>query len=88
MNLPYRHVPKEFNLNAFWYELSRDDRYDTSNSKGIIIRNRWVHMAQQLLAYGLIAREDSLKVPHLFELYVLYSMLKGDRIDPGSNLVN
>jgi len=39
MDLPYCHVPKGYNPNAFWHELSGDHMYDTSNSKGIAIRN-------------------------------------------------
>ena len=45
-------------------------------------------MAQRLLACGLFAREDSLNVPCLLELYFSYSMLQGDRLDPGSFLVS
>ena len=33
MDLPYRHVLKNFNSNAFWNEISGDYRYDTYNSK-------------------------------------------------------
>jgi len=42
MDLPYRHVPKDFNPNAFWHELSMDHRYDISNSKGAVIRNLYI----------------------------------------------
>jgi len=45
-------------------------------------------VTQRLLACGLFAREDSLNVPRLFELYFLYSIPEGDRIDPESFLVN
>jgi len=43
MYLPYRHVPKEFKSNAFWYEIFEDYQYDTSKSKDIIIRNSYIH---------------------------------------------
>ena len=56
MNLPYRHVPKEFNLNAFWHEIFWGYRYDTSNPKCIVIRNPCILLAQRLLACGLFAR--------------------------------
>jgi len=88
MDLPYHHVPKEFNPNAFWYELYGDHWYDTSNSKDIIIPNAYICVAQQLLACGLFAWEDSLNVPRLSEVYFLYSMLEGDRIGPWSFLAN
>ena len=88
MNLPYLHVPKEFNPNAFWYELFGDHQYDTSNSKGTVIRNPCIRVTQWLLACGFFAKEDSLNVSSLSELYVLYNMLKGDHIDPGSFFVN
>ena len=45
-------------------------------------------MAQWLLACGLFAREDSLNVPRLLELYFLYRMLEGDRTGLGQFLVN
>jgi len=45
-------------------------------------------VAQQLIACGLFAREDSLNVPCLCELYFLFSILEGDSIDHGSFLVN
>jgi len=35
-DLPYRHVPKEFNPHAFWHEIFGDHWYDTRNSKGTI----------------------------------------------------
>jgi len=88
MDLPYRHVPKEFNRNTFWYEISGDHWYDTNNSKGTIIRNPCIQVAQRLLACGLFARDDSLNVSHLSELYFLYSILQGNQLDPGSSLVN
>jgi len=46
MDLPYQHVPKEFNSNAFWHQLSGVHHYDTSNSKGTIIRNPCIRVAQ------------------------------------------
>jgi len=88
MNLPYHLVPKEFNPNAFWYEFFQDHWYDTSNSKGTVFRNPCIQVAKRLLACGLFSREDSLNVPRQSELHVLYSMLQGDRLDPGSSLVN
>ena len=45
MDLPYRHLPKDFNLNVFWNEISRDYRYDMSNSKGTVIRNSYIRVA-------------------------------------------
>jgi len=45
-------------------------------------------VVQQLLACGLFVKEDSLNVPHLFELYFLHNMLEGDPIDPVSFFVN
>ena len=88
MDLPCRHVPKEFNPNAFWNEISGNYWYDTSNSKGTVIRNPYIRVAQRLLAYGLFAREDSLNMPRLSELYFLHSMLQGDHPNPNSSLVN
>ena len=41
-----------------------------------------------MLACGLFPREDNLNVPYLSELYFLYNILQGDRLDPGSSFVN
>jgi len=67
LDLPYRYVTKEFNTTAFCHEISWDYRYDMSNSKGIIIRNPCIRVAQRLLACGLFARGGSMNVPRLFE---------------------
>ena len=71
MDLSYRYVPREFSPNAFRYELFKDHRYDTSHSKGMVIQNPYIRVAQWPLACGLFAREDTLNVPHLSELYFL-----------------
>ena len=88
IDLPYRHVPKEFNPNAFWNEIFGDYWYDISYSKDTIIRNPYIRVAQRLLACGLFAREDSLNMPHLSQLYFLYSMFQGGRLYPGPFFVN
>jgi len=77
MDLLYRHVPKEFYLNVFWNETSGDYPYDTRNSKDTVIRNLYIRVAQRLLTNGLFAREHSLNVSHLSDLYFLCSMLQG-----------
>ena len=43
-------------------------------------------MAQRILACFWFARDDSLNVPRLFELYFLSCMLDGDQLDLGSFL--
>ena len=87
MDLPYFHYQKDFNMNTFWNKISGDQRYDASNSKGTVIGNPCIRVAQRLLAYGLFARDDSLNVC-LSELYFLYSMLQGGRLDLGLFLVS
>ena len=77
MDLSYLHVPKEFNSNTFWYEISGNYRYDTSN-EGTVIQNPGIHVGQSLLACVLFDMEDSLNVSRLLELYFLCSMLEGD----------
>ena len=67
-DLPYHHVPEEFSPNAFWYELSGDYRYDTTNSKGMVNRNPCIRVAQWLLACSLFVKEDSLMCLACFEL--------------------
>ena len=88
MDSPYRHMPKELNSNAFLHELLRDHRYDTSNSKDIVITKPCIRVTKQLLAYVLFTMEDSLNEHRMSKLYFLYSILEGDRLDPGSSLVN
>ena len=88
MDLLYCYVPKEFILSAFWYDLSGDYRYDTSNSKETVIRNPCICMVQRLLACGLFTWEDSLNVSRQSKFYFLYGMFQDDQIDPGSLLVN
>jgi len=88
MKLPYQHVHKEFNLNVFWNEIFGDHQYDTSNSKGTIIRNPCIQVAQRLLACGLFVREDSFNVSRLSKLYLFNSMLQSDYLDLGLSLVN
>ena len=83
MDLSYLHVPKEFNSNTFWYEIFGDHRYDTSNSKGMVIRNPCIRVTQRLLAYDLFAWQDSLNVPHLSELHFCITCLKVTELTPG-----
>jgi len=86
MDLPNRQVPREFNSNAFWSELSGSVRYSTSSSKCTHIRKPSIRVAQRILACSLFARDDSLNVLRLSELYFLSSMLDGVQLDPGSFL--
>jgi len=88
MNMPYYHVPKNFNPNTFWYEICGDYQYDTSTPKGIVIRNLCTRVGQRLLACGLFVRENSLNVSCLSELYFLYTMLPSNRLNQGSFLVS
>jgi len=69
-------------------EISEDYQCDISNFEGTVIRNPYIRVAQRLLTCGLFAREDSLNVPHQSELYFLYSMPQGNRLNPSSFLVN
>jgi len=50
------------------------------------IKNPCIRVAQRILACSLFARDDSLNVPRLSELYFLSCMLDGDQFDPGSFL--
>ena len=86
MDLSHHHVPHEFNPNAFWGELSGSVRYSTSSSTCTHIRNPCIRVAQRILASSLFARDDSVNVPRLFELYFPSCMLDGDQLDPGSFL--
>ena len=86
IDLSHRQVPREFNRNTFWDELSGSVRYSTSSSKCTHIRNPCIRVAQRILACFLIARDDSLNVLRLSELYFLSCMLDGNQLDPGSFL--
>jgi len=86
MDLPNRQVPQEFNLNAFWGELSGSVGYSTSFSKCTHIQNPCVRVAQRILACCFFAWDDSLNVPRLPELYFLSYMLDGIQTDLGEFL--
>jgi len=55
LDLNQQHVLGEFNHNAFWYTLTSNYHYDASHSKGTIIRNPCIRVAQHVLACGLFA---------------------------------
>ena len=86
MDLSRLQVPRKLNPNAFLGELSGTIRYITSSSKRTHIRDPCIRVAHCILACSLFARNDSLNVPRLFELYFLPYMLNGDQLDPGSFL--
>jgi len=86
MDLTHRRVPREFNPNAFWGELSRSFRYSTSSSRCTHIRNPFIRVVQRILACSLFTRDNSLNVPRLSDLYFLSYMLDGDQLDPSSFL--
>jgi len=83
LDLPYRQVLREFNPNAFWGELLGSCRYNTSSSKCTHIRNPCIRVAQPILACCFFTGDDSLNVPRLSELYLLFYMLDGVWIDLG-----
>ena len=86
MDLLNRQVPREFISNAFWGGILGSVRYSTSSSKCIHIRNPCIRVAQRILACSLFARDDSLNVPRLSELYFLSCVLDEDQLKPGSFL--
>jgi len=85
LDVTLRKVPRQFNPSAFWFELARNYNYNTSSCKCTQIRNPCIQVAQCLMASAIFARDDSVDVPRLFELY-LSCMLHGERLDPGSFL--
>jgi len=88
LDLDRHHGPREFNPNTFWYTITGNYQYDDSYSKGTITRNSCIQVGQCVLACGLFAREDGLTIPHLSELYFLYSILQGTLMDHGSFFSN
>jgi len=87
MDLSHHQVPRKFNPNAFWGELSWSVRYSTSSSKYTHIRNPCIGVAQRILACSLFARDDSLNILRLSELNFLSYMLDGHQLNLGSFLV-
>ena len=59
MDLSNSQVPREFNPNAFWGELSGSVRYSSSLSRCTHIRNPCIRAAQSILACSLFAQDDS-----------------------------
>jgi len=80
LDLDGRHVLRQFNRNTFWYTLIGNYQYDAGHSKGTIIGNPCIEVAQRVLARGLFAQENSLNMPRPSELYFLHSMLEGTQI--------
>jgi len=68
-------VPREFDPNAFWYTFTGNYQYYASHSKGTIIYNPCIGVAQCVLPCGLFAQEGSLKVPRVSKLHFVHSML-------------
>jgi len=65
MDLNHRCVPKEFNPNAFWNSITRSYQYDTSNSKGTIIRNLYTRVANFCLHVVCLLKKDILNIPYV-----------------------
>jgi len=86
MDVTLRVVPRAFNSNAFWLEITGTSNCNTTSCKCTQIRNPCIRVAQRIMASGIFARDDSVNVPRLFELYFLSSMLQGERLDRGSFL--
>jgi hypothetical protein len=86
LDVPLRAVPRQFNPNAFWFEITGNYNYNTSSCKCTQIRNPCIRVAQRILASSIFARDDSVNVPRLSELYFLSCMLQDERLDPGSFL--
>ena len=66
----------------FWGEISRSFNYNTSLYKCIFIKNPCIRVAQCIFVFGLFARDDSINVSQLSELYFMSCMMNGIRIDP------
>ena len=64
-------VPHPFNPNTFWVEITRNSNYSRSSCKCTQIRNPCIRVAQRIMSSGIFARDDSVNVPRLSELYFL-----------------
>ena len=87
LELPWHHVPQEFNRNVFWYEINGNYQYNTGTYKGTFIRNPDIRVAQWMFPCGVFPMDDSLNVHRLSVLYFLSCVMNGDYIDPTSFLV-
>ena len=88
LDLDRHDVPGAFNPNAFWYIIAENYYHYASHTKGTIIQNPCIRVAQRVFPCGLFAREDSLNVPCLSEPYFLHSLLEVTSIEPGSFFAN
>ena len=61
----------------------RNYDYTTSSYKYTHIRNPFIRVVQHIMALGIFARDDSVNVPRLSEMYFLSCMLEGERLNPG-----
>ena len=76
-----RKVPRQFNLNAFWFEIMGNYNYYTSSCKCTQIRNPCMRVAQRIMALGNFARDNSVNVPRLTEMYFLSCIIKGEHLN-------
>ena len=86
LDVTLRKVPRQFNPNALWGEIVENYNYSTSSCKCTQIRNPCIRVAQHIMALGIFARDDSVNVPQLSEMYFLSCMPQGERLKPGSFL--
>ena len=55
LDLQQRQVSREFNPNTFWYTITGNYQYDVSHSKGTIVWNPCIRVAQRVLTCELFA---------------------------------
>ena len=85
LHVSIRKVPRQFNPNAFWQEIGRTTTIIPLHVC-THIRNPCIQVAQHIIALDIFARDESVNLPRLFEMYFLSCVLQGDRIDPRSHL--
>ena len=86
MDITHCHVPKKFNPNTFWNLITGNYQYGTGTLKEQLLKipiSEWPNVYLHV-----VAREDSLNVPHLSKLCFLYNMSEGNCIGPGSFFIN
>jgi len=63
LDLTLRKVPRQFNPNAFWFEIAGNYNYNTSSCKCTQIRNLCIRVAQHIMALGIFAKDGSVNIP-------------------------
>ena len=81
----YTGFPSNFNPNAFWREITDSPiNYNPSQSKSSVIKSPALKYMHRFIAFSLSGRKESTGVVTKTDLFYLWCMVKGSRVNLGS----